>query len=309
MKKLILIITAVAISQITVSAQGCLPEGITFTTQDEIDNFHTNYPGCTEIEGSVTIYDSYSGSITNLNGLSVVASIGGAFVIVYTSALTSLSGLENLASIGCGFWIDENDSLTSLAGLEGVTSIGGDLSITSNIALSSLRGLENLTSIGVTFNIFNNDALTSLDGLNNIDAGSIQDLYIWDNTSLSTCEVQSVCNYLATPGGYITIGYNAPGCNSPAEVEAACQVGIESIPEINTFNMYPNPSSTSITIETSSVPPTSQLSILNLNGQQLIHRSLTQQKTVVDISNLPCGVHIIKLQSDKGLVMKKLAKQ
>ena len=33
----------------------CLPEGITFSTQAEIDNFQTNYPGCTEIEGDVVI--------------------------------------------------------------------------------------------------------------------------------------------------------------------------------------------------------------------------------------------------------------
>ncbi len=29
-------------------AQSCLPNGITFNTQQEIDDFATNYPGCTE---------------------------------------------------------------------------------------------------------------------------------------------------------------------------------------------------------------------------------------------------------------------
>ncbi len=33
----------------------CLPEGITFTTQAQIDNFQLNYPGCTEIEGDMKI--------------------------------------------------------------------------------------------------------------------------------------------------------------------------------------------------------------------------------------------------------------
>jgi len=32
-------------------AQSCLPQGITFTTQAQIDNFQPIYPYCTEIEG------------------------------------------------------------------------------------------------------------------------------------------------------------------------------------------------------------------------------------------------------------------
>ncbi|RLD23011.1 MAG: hypothetical protein DRI54_07895, partial [Bacteroidetes bacterium] len=46
-------------------SQTCLPEGITFSTQAEIDNFQTNYPGCTEISGVVTIKGN---NITNLDG-------------------------------------------------------------------------------------------------------------------------------------------------------------------------------------------------------------------------------------------------
>jgi hypothetical protein len=51
------------------------------------------------------------------------------------------------------------------------------------------------------------------------------------------------------------------------------------------------------------------LSILNLTGQQTVHRQITEPKTVIDISKLTCGVYIIKLKTDKGLVMKKLVKQ
>jgi hypothetical protein len=41
-------------------ARSCLPEGITFTTQADIDNFSTNYPGCTEIEGDVKIVEQWN---------------------------------------------------------------------------------------------------------------------------------------------------------------------------------------------------------------------------------------------------------
>jgi len=71
----------------------CLPDGVTFTTQAEIDNFQTNYPGCTEIEGNVTINGD---DITNLNGLENLTSIGGDLEIYYNETLVSLAGLENI---------------------------------------------------------------------------------------------------------------------------------------------------------------------------------------------------------------------
>ncbi len=50
MKKVIILLVALVWMNGAI-AQPCLPEGITFTTQAQIDNFQINYPGCTEIEG------------------------------------------------------------------------------------------------------------------------------------------------------------------------------------------------------------------------------------------------------------------
>ena len=55
MKRITIIILLLLVAQAIIFSQGCLPEGITFTTQQQIDDFQTNYPGCTEIEGDVEI--------------------------------------------------------------------------------------------------------------------------------------------------------------------------------------------------------------------------------------------------------------
>jgi hypothetical protein len=89
MKKMILTVIAAAISYNIVYTQPCLPEGITFSTQEQIDNFQTNYLGCTEIEGYVAIHGN---DITSLNGLNVVISIGGILHVQDNYVLTSLSG-------------------------------------------------------------------------------------------------------------------------------------------------------------------------------------------------------------------------
>ncbi|MCK9423664.1 MAG: T9SS type A sorting domain-containing protein [Bacteroidales bacterium] len=217
----------------------CLPEGINFSTQVEIDNFQTNYPGCTHIEGNVTIMGA---DIANLNGLNAITSIGGNLdMTIGSDLLTSLSGLDNLNSVGGSLTIANTYGLTNLSGLNSLTAVGGNLIIGyhdnyfihGNFALTSLTGLSSLTSIGGILNIEANEHLTSLSGIDNIASGSITDLFIRDNWSLSTCEAQSICDYLVNPGGTIEIYANAPGCNSPEEVQTACET--HCLPEGITF--------------------------------------------------------------------------
>jgi len=211
----------------------CLPEGITFSTQAQIDNFQTNYPGCTEIEGNVTIHGN---DITNLNGLNVL------------------------------------------------TSIGGYLDISGN------------------------GALTSLSGLDNIEAASITNLTITNNSSLSDCVAQSICDYLAVPNGTITISNNAPGCNSPEEVIAACEgQGIGDKPAEDTrnwnVNIFPNPGSGIITVEFEMQEVAYvTVAIFNLTGQQVAEpvyelKTPGQQQVQFDVSGLPPGVYYCRLQA------------
>ena len=310
----------------------CLPEGITFNTQEQIDNFQTNYPGCAEIEGDVIISDNYSGSITNLNGLNVLTSIEGYFNIYFTNNLTSLGDMNNLISIGGHLWIGYN-SLTSLNGLENLTIIGNHLSIGMNNTLVNLNGLENLTSIGSNlwigynnslinlnglenvasiggfFWIENNVELVNLSGLENIDAGSIDSLLINNNAVLSNCDVQSICDYLASPNGTISIHDNAIGCNSPEEVEEHCFTDIDEVKIENGLTIIPNPSNNKITISLPAICGNTQLSIFNVSGEKVMERQLTDNETQIDISALPRGVYFVRLQNEKMVEVGKIIKQ
>lgn len=107
MKKLTLTII-LALGSFALSAQDgctCLPEGIVFSTQSQIDSFQINYPGCARIVGRVGIGDYYwsVNEITSLEGLNVLTSIGGNLSIRHNDLLTSLSGLENLTTVGGGY--------------------------------------------------------------------------------------------------------------------------------------------------------------------------------------------------------------
>jgi hypothetical protein len=284
----------------------CLPFGnYYFLSQNEIDNFQVNYPNCSQIQGSITINGS---DIANLNGLNNISSIGGGILIGTNLDLNCLTGLDSVTSIG-GSLLIVYTYLDNLTGLEGLTTVGGRLEIEYNSELTDLNGLENLTSISGYCAIWENDALTNLSGLDNIDAGSITDLHIYSNALLSTCDVQSICDYLASPNGTVEIHGNATGCGSQEEVEDACRVGQDEVGTLESLiNIYPNPASTQITIVSTAPINQGLLQIFNMNGIELYNYQITQPKMDIDINNLPDGVYFVRFTSENGVGMFKVVK-
>jgi len=261
----------------------CLPEGIIFTTQAQIDSFQINYPNCTVIEGDLRISGD---DITNLNGIDVLTAIWG------------------------DLWIEDNNILTNLSGLDSLTTIGGDMGIMDN-SLTSLLGLDALTLISGYFFISGNHSLSSLTGFDNIENSSITDLTITYNNSLSTCEVKSVCDYLANPNGTIEIHDNATSCNSQQEVEAACELSIDELGIDFGFTISPNPfSSTTVISFKLQQNKSASIEIQNMKGQ--IVETIVPENGEVEInydgSGLLPGVYFCVLKTNKGVQTKKIIK-
>jgi hypothetical protein len=262
----------------------------------------------TSIGGHLGLFDNRA--LTSLTALNNVTSIGGGLELDY-NALTNLTGLENLTSIGGELWMHYNKGMTSLIGLDNLTSIGGFIQIEVNPDLSSLAGIDNVTSIGGYLYLKDNPVLSSLTGLDNIYASSITGLYIVNNISLSTCDVESVCDYLVSPNGTKEIHDNATGCNSREEVEAACKAGLSDNSSTNIITIFPNPASTIITISLPTTTPVDNttLSIYNVNAQQVISRRIREPQTDIDISALPSGVYYARITNDRTVNVGKFIRQ
>ncbi len=159
-------------------AQSCLPDGISFITQAEIDSFPIKYPGCTVIEGGLSISGN---SVNNLDSLYQITEVG-ALYISNCPFLPSLRGLENLKTIHQDLLLYKLDNSynelfgyvgqygpVNLEGLNGLLTVGGDLRIEFNYSLNSLVGLNSLTSVGGDFNFYLN-RVPDMNGLNNLNA-------------------------------------------------------------------------------------------------------------------------------------------
>lgn len=178
---------------------GIIYDGSLSLTQEQINTF--NY---TKVTGNLLIHGFEDQTITNLEGLSNLSSIGGNLEIWVNNNLESLEGLESITSIEGNLYILENQALTNLTGLDGIISIGGSFILNNNDALISLDGLSNLTSVEGEFRVFWNDVLTSFNDLDAITSIG-GDLSIWDNDNLINLNGLET---LTTLGGNLYIGRN-----------------------------------------------------------------------------------------------------
>jgi len=270
-------------------AQSCLPEGIRFIRQTQVDSFPILYPNCTEIEGNVEI--TSTNDIVNLHGLNAVTAIGGELLMVDCNTLQSLNGLNNLQSIDGALSFVSNDNLINLTALQNLKSIGGHLTVSWNYRLKSLSGLDS------------------------IDAETIDNLHMIYNDSLSWCAILSICEYLANPNGNILLS-NSIGCESVEVVEEFCShVGIsEKISETQLL-AYPNPFSASTTIEYELKEISSiQFTVYNVIGEVVYtseDRMMPQGRHTFTWSceSLPEGMYYGVLRSEEGASVVKMIKQ
>ena len=122
-----------------------------------------------------------------------------------------------------------------------------------------------------------------------------------DNTSLAF-----------SPDGQLYVAYNdyqfSPEGKATVMKYDSVFVGINEIMD-SRLSIYPNPATDKITIEITEGQAPSQLSMINLNGEEVLTRSLIKPKTQIDISTLPGGVYFVRLTNDKIVEVGKFVKQ
>lgn len=128
--------------------------------------------GLSQLSGSVTSLLINGSSLTDLDALSNLTSIGaldyGDLIISNNTLLTDVTGLGNIATVNRSVEIVNNALLPNLDGLNGLSTIAKQgLIIKDNPLLTNIDGLQNLVSVALSgtdgnIQIINNSSLTSL---------------------------------------------------------------------------------------------------------------------------------------------------
>lgn len=118
------------------------------------------------------------------------------------------------------------------------------------------------------------------------------------NSFYSVCFTDANTGYVAGAYGTILKTTNGGGTGFPESPEVSKQLKI-----------YPNPAEDNITVESPALTANTFLSIVNVNGQVLMERMITDHKTSMDISNLPGGVYFIRVKNDRMVETGKIVKE
>ena len=145
-------------------AQTCLENGISFFSQNDVDQFAIEYADCDTISGDVYIFGS---TITNLESLSNVKSIGGNFTITLTEQLVNTSDLVSLDEIRGAIIITDNLGLVEINEIANLSSSGSSIDIQNNQNLISINGFNSNQNIN-DIKIINNASLDSVAGFNGL---------------------------------------------------------------------------------------------------------------------------------------------
>jgi hypothetical protein len=116
----------------------------------------------------------------------------------------------------------------------------------------------------------------------------------------------SILLKLQVPEGETSVGFNA---NENTAIEVTRTVNVEDTlaldsTEINSVSIYPNPTASKWTIESSRVINT--LTLFNLLGQKVLDQTVNGTKVNIDASNLKAGVYMLKINKT---ILKRVIKR
>lgn len=139
------------------------------------------------------------------------------------------------------------------------------------------------------------------DGLGNYTVPSFASLANAINSNCDAVVTQSpAAGTVVTVGTHVVTMTATSGtsvnCNFNLVVQAS--LGIEDVVK-NTFSIYPNPASTSITIKGENFE-NEEIEIYNMLGQKVMGKNLITNESTVDISNLADGVYVVYFMNAKA---------
>ncbi|MEA5111957.1 hypothetical protein SDC9_15506 [bioreactor metagenome] len=291
--------------------------------------------GLTYVGGGITLQNNPF--LRNIEGLGNVESLGtGQLLIEMNDSLTSLAGLEKITTIEAGLWVTENHSLLNFLGLSNLTYINcNGFYCENNYLLADFTGLENLKKcigilkIGINGSLVNIDALTglnefgggvyihenaalaNLDGIKNIPGTSISYLRIFNNSLLTKCHVQSVCDRIEFGvGGLNQIENNGPGCADYYEVVHRCEsIGIDEPFLSEVFRISSNPDDDFILIEAGNQTTTFTCDVFDLQGRRLLSQRFQDETSAISTASFSSGIYMLRILGDGQTVVRKFSKK
>jgi len=251
--------------------------------------------------GAVTSFDTHTSGglrqkITDVTGIEAFVNLDTLNLHCVPIQTIDISKNTKLRVLDVSYWL---------------CGMGGDSGNLTSLDVSNNLDLEDLSVIGnqlISLDVSNNTALKDLKcGLNQLtildirNNTSLKNLSIWDMPDLRCV---SVWTSPFPPAGVQVDTSGSP--NVYFTTEDCPDVGIKDLNSLG-IRIYPNPTSSLITIETGLLG-LYKIEITSLNGQLLFSYEMDETSHQLDLSSFQGGVYFITVRSKDFVTTRKIIK-
>ena len=129
-------------------------------------------------------------------------------------------------------------------------------------------------------------------------------------TSIDSGLIDTTITTLAASANYLWVGTSSQGVWRRSLTQIII-TGTNEFSDNSSFSVYPNPATDKIFIESSSFNNTKEqsISLYNLYGQLILQQTMPMANICIDISQLPSGTYMLKINDDKKSLVRKIVKE
>ena len=131
----------------------------------------------------------------------------------------------------------------------------------------------------------------------------------WTFGDGGTSSEQNPSHKYLNNGSYTVSLVISDGTNNNTETKTAYinigPAGVDEAAWENNVSIFPNPSGEYVHVN--SAYTLKSISLVDINGKQQVNKNNCGQSCTLDLSTLPEGVYILRIMTDKGLMMRKLS--
>jgi hypothetical protein len=248
--------------------------------------------------------------VTSLTGVAAIA--GGGFFSLYLKGNGTVwgSGQNMAGQLGDGTTTDRSTPVQSTT-LSNITSIaaGGNHSLfLKSDSTVWVTGYNGTGQLGDGTTVFKKvpvqatslNSIIEIAGGGDLGTGKSQSLFLKNDGSVWACGDNSF--------GQLGDGTNTQR-NTPVQITSLCNATfVQEEKKINEISIYPNPNAGIFHI-TISTKQKSFVQILNILGEEVLHKTIDEADNEINISTVTPGIYTLRVVSDNRTSTSKFIKQ
>lgn len=239
-----------------------------------------------------TASGTYTQYLTNAAGCDSV-------ITIYLTINHSATGDTTATACDSFTWYGNTYTLSEEPIHTFTNSAGCDSVVTLHLTIETSPGID----MGPDTILCVNDGETSIV----LNAG-IAETYLWGNGASGQYLVIDTSEYPVLVNNEIYVLASNGNCFSGDTINVLFDIcsNVATTTTIKYVNVYPNPAKESVVVEGIL---SGAVEISEISGKMVIQISNTLTNSVIDISKLPVGIYIMKIQTNDGVAVKKLVKE